>query len=297
MSPIPAPTTPTANATNVPPTRDNGGHHSPASPLFFDHVPKTAGTTISGLLEDAYPADDVLRVYEAGHIGTRTRESLRGYRLYHGHFGRALDSVLDPGIPTVTLLRDPFEQTISHFRHALRHHWAVEMGWSDRLLPLVLNWGFAGLTYHQTSPVNQVMHNFQTRWLGVEIDFDRLPEPGGSLMEQLNVPEEALPEALEKAKRRLDSMAVVGTVENIGGFVERVFDLIGLPAPEQIPHQNTGHGVQAGHSHRESTWLPAAVVRRVERVTAYDQELYVYACRLAGQRRGSKPYGATRSST
>ncbi len=135
------------------------------------------------------------------------------------------------------------------------------------------------------------------RWLGVEIDFDRLSEPGGSLMEQLNVPDEALPEALEKAKRRLDSMAVVGTVENIGGFVERVFDLIGLPAPVQIPHQNTGHGVQAGHSHRESTWLPAAVVRRVERVTAYDQELYVYACRLAGQRRGSKPYGATRSST
>jgi hypothetical protein len=282
MSPISAPTSPTANATNVPPTRDNSGHHSPASPLFFDHIPKTAGTTISGLLEDAYPADDVLRVYEAGHIGTRTRESLRGYRLYHGHFGRALDSVLDPGIPTVTLLRDPFEQTISHFRHALRHRWAVEMGWSDRLLPLVLNWGFAGLTYCLTSPVNRVMHNFQTRWLGVEIDFDRLSEPGGSLMEQLNVPDDDLPEALEKAKRRLDSMAVVGTVENIGGFVERVFDLIGFPAPVQIPHQNTGHGVQAGHSHRGSTWLPAAVVRRVERVTAYDQELYAYACRLAG---------------
>ena len=258
-----------------------GRTHYPTSPIFFDHIPKTAGTSVAQLLTRAYPRDEVMHIDHADKINGADRHIFGHHRCYHGHFGTLLTGILDPAIPTVTLLRDPYDQTISLVKHVLRTTIDTKPAWTRPILARTAHRILPLFVFLAVYPQRHWVQNFQTRWLGVDLDIDSFACTEGGLNKQLQLPESSLPEALEKAKRRLDSMAVVGTVDNIDEFVRNVFNLIGVPAPEAIPHRNVGYGIRPGHSHRQSTWLPQFLVRRIDAIPRYDRELYAYACELA----------------
>ncbi|MFY7950934.1 MAG: hypothetical protein ACOVT5_00375 [Armatimonadaceae bacterium] len=257
--------------------------------VYFDHVAKTAGTSVVSVLRSAYARQEMFPVHHCDKMVGWPRDSVAGYRCYHGHLGTLVPTLLGRDIPTVTLLRDPFEQTISLFRHALRHHYRDEKGWSQSRLQWVLRWTFPYAVHHLTQPANRAFHNYQTRSLGVLLDFERLGKPGGSMNEQFSVPDSALPEALERAKRRLDSMVLVGTVEEIDTFVVRLCALLGVEPPARTPSLNTDPGRDIRRTHRESCKLPAYLVRRIDRLTRFDQELYAHARALAGEHGHPQP--------
>ncbi len=268
----------------------NRSTERPALPeIYFDHVAKTAGTSVVSVLGSAYSRNEMFPIHHFDNTGGWTREAVAGYRCYHGHLGTLIPTLLGRDIPTVTLLRDPFEQTISLFRHALRHHYVQKRGWSRNRLQWVLWWTFPYAVNRLAQPRYRVFHNYQTRSLGVLLDFERLGKPGGSMNEQFSVPDSALPEALERAKRRLDSMALVGTVEEIDTFVVQLCALLGVEPPAQTPRDNIEPGRDIRRTHRESSKLPEFLVRRIDRLTRFDQELYAHARALAGERGHPQP--------
>ena len=93
---------------------------TPRRPLYFLHVPKTAGSAFTRMLDDAFPVGTrVPAEYFAGLGGRPLAEALRDRGLLAGHFGlRPLE--LAP-LETVTILREPAARAWSHFRYMREH--------------------------------------------------------------------------------------------------------------------------------------------------------------------------------
>ena len=125
--PPPAPTASAIAATRAPlcasasvPRSVHGTLGTPGRPLYFLHVPKTAGSAFTRMLDDAFPVGTrVPAEYFAALGGTPLAEAMRGHGLLAGHFGlRPL--ALGP-LTTVTVLREPAARTWSHFKYMAEH--------------------------------------------------------------------------------------------------------------------------------------------------------------------------------
>lgn len=92
-----------------------------ASPLFFLHIPKTAGTTLNAILDANFAPGAVLDLYtDDQHRAIRdmTYNRLAEYDLIRGHiFVQDYDEILDGPVPmrVFTFLRDPVERVISEY--------------------------------------------------------------------------------------------------------------------------------------------------------------------------------------
>jgi len=95
--------------------------------FFFIHVMKTAGTTFARQLQQQFPAEEI---YPARGIDWRSPSDVEAYiniprllalaperrsqiRVYTGHFPFMVRDLLDPGLATLTVLREPVDRTIS----------------------------------------------------------------------------------------------------------------------------------------------------------------------------------------
>jgi hypothetical protein len=91
------------------------------SPLFFLHIPKTAGTTLNSILDANFAPGSILDIYtEEQHQAVQgmTYNRLAEYDLVRGHiFVQDYDEILDGPVPMrmFTFLRDPVERVISEF--------------------------------------------------------------------------------------------------------------------------------------------------------------------------------------
>lgn len=89
------------------------------APLYFLHIPKTAGTSMRSILAEKYgdrlcPAqmwDDFFRAPEL-----RSTQ----YDAYSGHFGIDLPKFLGIRMRVFTMLRDPVARTVSHYLQVRR---------------------------------------------------------------------------------------------------------------------------------------------------------------------------------
>jgi hypothetical protein len=78
--------------------------------IYFLHIPKTTGSSLTRLMHDAYPHHERLPVFEWYELIAIESRRLQEYRCFAGHFGSGLDRLLDRRVPTVTLLRDPVRE-------------------------------------------------------------------------------------------------------------------------------------------------------------------------------------------
>jgi len=90
------------------------------SSLFFLHIPKTAGVSLTQYLADQYPSDHVFPKRDWNTLTHSDLEALSKFRLIVGHFDARIISFIPKNHKRAIFLRNPIARTISAIRHALR---------------------------------------------------------------------------------------------------------------------------------------------------------------------------------
>lgn len=179
-------------------------------PIFFCHIPKTAGTVIRLAIDKTFPPETVFPTeqsisenqgqYPETHEAMRqVRENIESVRIFRGHYAFPASRALKNPI-VVVLLREPVARAKSHIRHVIRD------GQISR------EEAFAAL------------------------DAGRLPEivPANLMAYMLSHSDEpCLPEAM----RTVSNAEYLGTTEGMGAFLERLKPL-GIDVPNE--RQNIG---------------------------------------------------------
>ena len=95
------------------------------------HLAKTGGSSLTRILEDAFPAGSRLPATFVDDFRRVPRDELDRFPLLSGHFGRLpLDTMAKP-LGVVTVLRDPTARAWSHYRALRYSHPETSPSWSD----------------------------------------------------------------------------------------------------------------------------------------------------------------------
>lgn len=207
------------------------------------------------------------------------RQEAPGYRCYTGHFFSLLEPLDGRPLPTVTILRDPVDLTLSLLRHCQRP--VPGGGWTApcaaRGLPFAWQKIPACRTHLEKRFCPILMNNFQTRVLGSDVvapaklgaDFYGLTYP---FLEPSFCHREADLDALyARAVQRLESMVVVGAVERLPETVDRIFKFLGAPTPAAIPREHRAR------VHRQPS---PDFLQLIESQNTYDRRLHRFAEQL-----------------
>jgi len=94
-------------------------------PLFFMHIPKTAGMSMRQYLNEQYHPEEICPAERWQDLAGGAR-GVASYRLVRGHFRYNLRELVAPGAHMLVVLRDPLRRTVSALRHLARdphfHH-------------------------------------------------------------------------------------------------------------------------------------------------------------------------------
>jgi hypothetical protein len=207
-------------------------HIGDREPLFFMHIPKTAGMSMRLYLGGQYQTHDVCPAVRWQGLLSGARD-LTSYRLVQGHFRYNLRELLRHDVRTLVLLRDPLRRTVSALRHLQRdpsfhldHKLAKDLTISEMLR-------------HPHLMQNQ--HNVQARFLCasrrasdvtsyLEQELPNNPESDAGDHELVPTP--------ELAKNRLTSIEFVGLTEDISAVVTVMAREMGYHPPLYFPFIN-----------------------------------------------------------
>ena len=223
--------------------------------IFFCHIPKTAGTSVRLALDQAFAPYTVLPdAFMMARNGGRyppiniLQPSLsvqpNPVRLLRGHYPFAACCLLREPL-TITVLRDPVQRSISELRHL------VSIGILDQ----------ATIARSLEAGVLPAMSNGQVRFLSERFDA-RLPwdEPSEANSEL------ALDQSdLEVALRALDSIDLIGLVEDMPSFATRLKRVTGVELPGDKANVGTTQlALNAGHIEiiRQNNLLDALLYNR-----------------------------------
>jgi hypothetical protein len=93
---------------------------------------------------------------------------------------------------------------------------------------------------------------------------------------------------LERAKRRLDEMAVVGTVERFPESIGLICEYLGIAEPKTPIVMNVAPKHRVTASHREAGTVSPKLAALIDSITTYDRELYDYGSQLLDARLNSR---------
>jgi hypothetical protein len=108
--------------------------------IFLLHIPKTGGQTLATRLAAAYPPGRAYIMRDNIEDGQTLIDRCRSYDFVEAHVGHASLSTKPDDIDVISVVRDPVEQILSHYRHIRRgpdmalHRIANAMAPTDFLL-------------------------------------------------------------------------------------------------------------------------------------------------------------------
>jgi hypothetical protein len=235
--------------------RRGGSNVAAARPIFFCHIPKTAGTSVRRALEEAFTPHMIMpdAFMIARNEGRYPPISIfkdglslqpGAVRLLRGHYPFAARRLLEDPL-TITVLRDPVQRSISELRHL------VSIGILDRI----------EIVRSLEANVLPAMSNAQVQFLSAgpdeEFHWDA-PCDANTRFE----PGEA---ELEIALQALEAIDILGLVEDMAGFSARLTQTIGIQLLDE--KSNVGDVQLAlGQQHieviRQHNLLDAVLYRR-----------------------------------
>jgi hypothetical protein len=239
------------------------------APLFFMHIPKTAGMSIRLYLQNQYPAADIMpardwhEVLRSGHLPS-------AFRLAAGHFAYNLRFALAAGTPVLTVLRDPVARTISALKHLRRDpdfhpDHALADGMSLRALI-------------RNPAIMSRQNNIQAAYLCASSPPATVLAYLGRTGPQATLADPAAleaPPSLALAQERLRAIEFVGHVDGLETLLSDLADAMNFHPAAYIPYVNQDPSAAAAGLDDEDL----AMIRHYN---AIDIALHAYSLNLRG---------------
>ncbi len=236
-------------------------------PLYFLHIPKTGGKSLSQVLRRAYPMHRSLVETVLENLPQHII-SLRSYDYIDGHLAWLPDHMLQPGTLRGTVLRDPIARTLSQLFMTQRLE--IYPGITDDEIKNALRAGdfFRVL---QSEQYRTHFSNVQCRFLSRDVISTSIRRIGQCMAETPPVDESDF----VAARQHLQAIDFVGVTEHLDDFAHMVGAAIGLDV-KKVPRKNT-----ASHPHGAPTSIALfdasqqqEILHIVEDMNRYDIELY-----------------------
>ena len=228
---------------------------TPDEQLCFIHIPKTAGTTLTSLLNSKFHQSKICPAEVWSEIVDIPREELAQYQLFRGHFFYDIGDLLPRKPVYITMLRHPIERVISGYEFMrrnvptrtealLNHHKAKTMSLMEYVSDLD----------------NPSMANSQTRHL--------------SLSSHKDDPEKWL----AVAKQHLSEFACFGLVERFQDSMALLSYTFGWNPLAEYSN------LMIGSRKLKQDQLEPEVIEMIARRNSLDLDLYNYAQELFADR-------------
>jgi len=252
--------------------------------LYFLHIPKTAGTTFSYILDSYFDLDSICPEKLWNKLYQNNRKNLSKFRLIRGHFGYGIYRILPKRPLYLTILRDPVEQQISRFfRSKYNPPPNAKSIPSENFSDVIKRM--------QASEKN---HNYYTRYIAIDIDvFPIIEKLDPKLLKyfrylklinnEKNFDEDEL---LKIAKKRISEFTFLGLVEKIEESLFLLYYTFGWlpisspwklnPAKKNLPKDSPKR------PKREE--LEDETIQEIKNIRKKDLELYQYATQLFDNR-------------
>jgi hypothetical protein len=245
---------------------------APDEALYFLHIPKTAGMTLSNILDDYFDESEIFPTHFMPDLSLN-RDILRSindarYRLYRGHFNQYLFHLVRKPLSVVTILRDPIARTISNIRYGL------DLAQSGENVFWLKN----GVLSFDDFMAHEELHRFQSN-----IQFDCLAGELRWLENQLlplgiKASETLTEDKLYIAQERLRSYRVVGIQERFDDSLLLLSYELGFPPPKEYANENVSA------RKRSKAELAPEHLEKLRAMNELDYELYETAVEIFEQR-------------
>ncbi len=239
------------------------------APLFFMHIPKTAGTSMRLFLETQYNDRDIC--LEEGWYTVKSLDQIAGKQLIRGHFQYNLRQRLPPDAKLLTVLRDPIARTLSSLKHLQRDAtFAPEHSLTK------------GRTLGQIIRMPEVM----TPQRNIHAAYLCASTPPGKVLELLRERPQAAATALDPAATvdlacaRLHEIDFLATVEELPLDIQNIGDKMNYHPAAYFPFLNQDPGAKRGEP--ELTNEELDILRSYNEI---DLRIYEYAQKLVRLRR------------
>jgi len=223
--------------------------------LFFDHIPKTAGTSLQQFFVEAFGEEMVTPPLK----GLKYNQALSVYsnrRVITGHFHFIPGESLPEDYISATVLRDPRERTLSEYFYVINDVPETRCGPEERRI--------------KAMSLEEALYDpdFSERLLNYQaVHFASFFHP---------TPNKLSPsELLELAKKGLDQYHLVGVTERLEEFVEVIKRVFNIPEDVRLKRYNVTS------KRMKFSELPSHLQDRILELTSVDMELWRYANELS----------------
>ncbi len=250
---------------------------TPERPLFFLHIPKTAGTTIRVSLEHCFPKGQTCPFYFMDQLEKPdSREKLQRYSFFRGHFPISrMESLVRKPMTVITFLRHPIDQIISNFQQWKRSGLIPARRTNNPKLAdecrRIANTSleeFIESDYTDFPHIKNTISNQQTYLLGMDFRLNYTHE--GRLKNR---------SLLASAKEKLEQFLVVGTMEDIEKSLMVLSYRLVMPKFDSATRMNR----TSKKEKISKDTLPESLRKEMSKYVSMDLELYEFARqRLAG---------------
>ncbi len=207
--------------------------------VYYLHIPKTAGVTLTRLLDDYFDYDKILQPELWKDLLNDFPENMKKYQFVRGHFGYGVHGILAKKLFYLTILREPIERTLSNIDHHLRSHYpeikdtASKNAFIEKFTTKML--------------INRGYKNMQTHYVGVDFDSKKLVENMKNRNGKVFVTSPVYmgehiedEDLLKQAKKNLEDFAFVGITERFEESMQLLCYTFGWKPFRNIKKFNVG---------------------------------------------------------